>query len=156
MTRIMRGRSTPRMKLLVHASQKLAIDVGIDLRGRDVGVPKHFLDRPQVGAAFEKVGREGVTERVRRHSLLDPGAIHVLAKELPCSHPREWLASRIEKQHSLPLSPFEPRPKLTKIHGHRSNGAPPDRYKPFLGPLPEHANETLLEQDIPRAEGDPL
>jgi hypothetical protein len=46
------------MILTVYGPKILAIDVGVDLGGRDVRVPKHFLDRPQVSAAFQEVGGE--------------------------------------------------------------------------------------------------
>ena len=38
------------MKLVVHRLQSLLIDVGVNLRGRDIGMPKHFLDDAQIGA----------------------------------------------------------------------------------------------------------
>jgi hypothetical protein len=30
--------------------------MGVDLRGRDIGVPQHHLDGSQIGAALEEVG----------------------------------------------------------------------------------------------------
>jgi hypothetical protein len=53
------------MVLPVNGSKILAIDVRVDLRRRDVGMPKHFLDRAQVRAAFEQMRREGMSERMR-------------------------------------------------------------------------------------------
>ena len=38
------------MKLVVHRFQPLLIDMRVNLRGRNVGVPKHFLDDAQIGA----------------------------------------------------------------------------------------------------------
>ena len=35
--------------------QETSIEVRVDFRGRDLGVPQHFLNRPQVGAAFDEV-----------------------------------------------------------------------------------------------------
>ena len=32
--------------------------VGVDLRGSDVGVPEHHLDRADVGAVLQKIGGE--------------------------------------------------------------------------------------------------
>ncbi len=40
--------------------------VGVDLRGRDVGVAEQFLDDAQIRAVGEKVAREGVAEHVGR------------------------------------------------------------------------------------------
>jgi hypothetical protein len=46
------------MILTVYGPKIVAVDVRVDLGGRDVCVPKHFLDRPQIGAAFQQVGGE--------------------------------------------------------------------------------------------------
>ena len=43
----------------------------IDLGGRDVGVPKEFLDAAQVMARLKKMRREGVPEQVWRHFRID-------------------------------------------------------------------------------------
>lgn len=65
-----------------------AVDVGVDLGRRDVGVAEDLLDDAQVGAAGQHVGGEGVAQRVRvevRHAdgaagLGDEG-VHALARE---------------------------------------------------------------------------
>ena len=44
--------------------QVFAADVGIDLRGDDIGVPQEDLDAAEVGAALEEVGGETVPEGV--------------------------------------------------------------------------------------------
>ena len=38
--------------------------VGVNLRGGDLGVPEHFLNRPQIGATFNQVGGKTVPECV--------------------------------------------------------------------------------------------
>jgi hypothetical protein len=50
--------------------QPLARDVGVDLRGRDVGVAEQQLHHAQVGAVVEQVRGEGVAQHVRRDALL--------------------------------------------------------------------------------------
>ena len=45
--------------------QLFADDVRVDLRGRDVGVAEHLLDRAQVGTIREQVRRKCVTQDVR-------------------------------------------------------------------------------------------
>ena len=40
----------------VDGDQAAGLDVGINLRGADVGVAEQDLDRAQVGSAFEQVG----------------------------------------------------------------------------------------------------
>jgi hypothetical protein len=41
------------VKLLVDGSQVFAVDVGIDLRRRQIGVPQHFLYGAEIGPALE-------------------------------------------------------------------------------------------------------
>ena len=43
------------------------LDRRVDLSGADIGMPKHLLDRSQIGAASQKVGREGMAQDMRRH-----------------------------------------------------------------------------------------
>ena len=45
------------------------IDIGVNLRGGNVGVTQHFLDDPQIAAVFEKVRGEAVPQRVRRNAF---------------------------------------------------------------------------------------
>jgi hypothetical protein len=53
------------MVLPMDLSQVLAVDVSIYLRGGNIRVAEHFLDRPKVCSSFEQVRRERVTQRVR-------------------------------------------------------------------------------------------
>src|SRR5437016_4763958 len=52
-----------------HRLEAFAVDVGIDLRGRDVGVAEHRLDGAQIRTALEQVGGETVPQRVRIDAL---------------------------------------------------------------------------------------
>src|SRR5438132_11403995 len=79
----------PGMKLFVHGPQIVAIDVGIELRGREVGVAEHLLHRPEIRPALEEMRRERVTQRVRRYPLGEPGAPRRLLDDPPGSHPRQ-------------------------------------------------------------------
>ena len=121
------------MKLLVHAPEILAIDVRVDLRRRNVDVSEHLLDGAQIGAALEQVRREGVTQRVRRDGLRDAGLIDVLAENLPGAHAREWLAARVQKENSLPLSLLERRAELAQVDRDRADRLSADRNEPLLG-----------------------
>ena len=49
-----------RMKLAMHSLEPLLIDMGINLGRRNVGVPKHFLNDPQIRPIPEKMSRETV------------------------------------------------------------------------------------------------
>src|SRR2546429_9298654 len=58
------ARSRPRMMFFDHRLEPRAFDVGINLGGRGVRVAQHRLHRAQIGAAFQKIGRERVAQLV--------------------------------------------------------------------------------------------
>ena len=60
-------RRSPRtwMRLVVHRQDVLHGELGVALGGREPLVPERLLDGPQVGAFFEQVGAESVTQSVR-------------------------------------------------------------------------------------------
>ena len=45
----------PRMELVVDPAQPFTADVGVDLGRRDLAVPEHQLDGPEVGPALKEV-----------------------------------------------------------------------------------------------------
>ena len=49
------------MKRVVYLLQPRVIDVRVNLRRRDAGMPQHLLHLPQIGAAGQEVRRETVT-----------------------------------------------------------------------------------------------
>src|ERR1044072_8672771 len=68
-------------------------DVGVNLGGRDVGVPQHDLHAPQVGAALQEVGGEAVAEDVGREAVEDAGLLAVLRQVDPEGLAGEWAAA---------------------------------------------------------------
>jgi hypothetical protein len=56
-----------RMSRVVDLGQMLKIQMCIDLGRADVGVSQEFLDAAQIGARFQQVARERVTEHVGVH-----------------------------------------------------------------------------------------
>ena len=70
--RIRRLRLGPGVGAGVGLEQKLAVDLGIALRGREAGVAEQLLDRAQISAGAEEMGGEGVAERMRRRRVGQP------------------------------------------------------------------------------------
>ena len=60
-----RSTRAARMKTGMHLAQATELDPGVNLCRRDRGVAKHFLDRAEVGAAGQEVGRKAVPQCVR-------------------------------------------------------------------------------------------
>src|SRR5688572_6926755 len=57
------------MRLLVGLDQPVGVDGGIDLGRGKAGVAEELLDRPEVAAARQEVGRERVPEGMRRRGV---------------------------------------------------------------------------------------
>ena len=54
-------------------SESVPVDMCIDFSGGDRFMSQHALDGPQIGAAFQQMGGEGVAERMRTDILGDAG-----------------------------------------------------------------------------------
>ena len=57
------------METAVDVAEKTGVDVGVYLRGGDIGVAQELLQRTHVGAALEHMRREAVPQNVRRYTL---------------------------------------------------------------------------------------
>ena len=70
-----------------------AVDVGVDLRGGDVGMPENLLDHTQVGPALKQMRGEGVAQRVGMQPL-DADALPRLGDDAVDGLPRETAGAR--------------------------------------------------------------
>src|ERR687885_250596 len=127
------------MSAVVDAAQPPAVDMRVDLRGGERAVAEEFLDRPQVSAAFEQVGRERVPQpvRVRKHT---PQRARV---EAPATHGDEERVFRAggELWPRLVQVPRDPMARLLA-----------ERNRALLAALAAHVNELLLEVDVAEVE----
>jgi len=60
------------MQPLVQPLQVFPGDVGVNLSGRNVLMPEHGLDRPQVRPSLQEMGGEGVAQHMGGDPLLNP------------------------------------------------------------------------------------
>jgi len=67
----------------MHRFQTLLIDVGINLRRRNIGVSEHLLNDAQVRAVAQQVRREAVPEQVRINILFQPSVPGFFLNDLP-------------------------------------------------------------------------
>ena len=58
-----------RMSARYQRAQPLVEHMGVDLRGRDVGMAEHRLHAAQIGVVRQQVAGEGVAQHVRRDAL---------------------------------------------------------------------------------------
>lgn len=56
--------STPRMSPVVHLTQPISRDVGVDLGGVEAGMTQQSLDRSQIRTVLQQMGGTGVAQQV--------------------------------------------------------------------------------------------
>ena len=79
--------------------QAVAHDMGIDLRGGDVGVAEHFLDAAQIGAVLQQMAGEGVAQHVGRQALrVEPGIERQLLQQLRATLARQMAAAAARRK----------------------------------------------------------
>ncbi len=115
-----RAAPCPRMCGVVDAGQMRKIEVGIDLRGADVGVTQQFLHAAQIGAGLEQMSCKRMTKHMRvdmqRRSLAArPRRRRAAARPAPtidgrfCRRTKGWRARR-RAAMICPVSPSAARP----------------------------------------------
>src|SRR6516225_5041595 len=144
--------STAGMMLRVQLFETLARHVRVDLRRRKVTVPEQHLHDAQIGAVVQKVGSEGVAERVRRELLGDAGLARVTLDDVPEGLPRHAVAApRREQVIGLPLEEdLAARAAAEFLEG--AHGLLAERDETFPIALAEDADHTLVEVDLTLAQ----
>ena len=136
------------MKLSVLIDQSLGLDRRVNLRGRNIGVSEHFLDRTQIGSAIEQMSGKGMSQQMRLHRLGDPSELRAFFHNQPQRHARKPTASGAQKEmaararfHEMRTPRFQPdRDGITRLL--------PDRHHPLFGALAENPQEPLLKIDL--------
>src|SRR5690349_856052 len=136
------------MELLVDRAQILSIHVGVDLRGGEIGVAQHLLQRAKVGTALEQVSGEAVPERVRRDALPDARTGGSALDDAPGTDAGERPATGVEQHATAARAAVELRPKLVQIDRDRADDGASDRNQPLLATFTEHANQVLGEEQV--------
>ncbi len=120
------------------------VDVGVDFGGGDAFVAEHFLDKAEVGAALDEVGREGVAEGVGGDFLADVGYEGLGLDHLEHGLAAETPAEAVEEEEvggggiggvgaALEIG-------IDGIHGHFAY-----RHKPFLVAFSYDSYESVIE-----------
>ena len=131
-------------------------DVGVDLRGGDVGVAEQALDTAQVGAVLHHVGGATVAQHVRA-GLADVatgagGAAH----HLPHPLAGERASAHAEEQRPLHASAGECGTAALDILVERLNRAAAERDDALLVALAADLGAGLVEMQVLFAESDDL
>src|SRR5687767_11619093 len=72
--RLSLSESRPRMESIVDGAQTRFDNMRVNLRRRQVCVAEHHLNRPKIGAPFEQVRGERMTDHVRAERTREVGA----------------------------------------------------------------------------------
>src|SRR2546422_11643242 len=105
------------------------VEVGVQWRGGEVRLAKHFLHGFKVLDALEQVRRDRVPEGVRRYPLRQPGEAGRSLDDAPRAHPRQGRAAGVEKHQPASLP-------LVEAGGGLPGGPPPPPPRPPPHPPP--------------------
>lgn len=86
------------MELMMDLPQAHGLDMGIDFRGRHIGMAKKNLHRAQIRSSFQKVGGKGMPESVGGNRPADAGFKRVFFYNLPDILPGQAVAAAVEKE----------------------------------------------------------
>src|SRR5690606_41912693 len=98
-----------------------------------------LLDAPQIGAAVQKVGGEGMPERVRMHVSPQPAELRVTLQEPPYPARGEAADGAVETERpGMDRSAVGDRPSHLQILLQRLPCLAPEGNQPLLAALPPH------------------
>src|SRR5207247_10716407 len=120
-----------------------AVDMTVDLGRRERAVPEQLLDRPQIGAAFEQMRREGMSHAMR------------VCEHTPQGRGVQATPARGDEERVLGAA-YELRPRLEEIPRKPIGGLLAERNHAFLAALPEHLHLLLVERHVGQVEPDRL
>jgi len=131
------------MGAIVHLGQMLKVQVGIDLRGPDVGVTEQLLHRAQIPTRLQQVRRERVAQHMRMDVSPDPALQGSLGEPRLHRARRDPAPVATHEQCTLAgtgklLARRKPRPN-------RFPRMASDRHHPDLASLAEHGDEPGFE-----------
>ena len=132
-----------RMQVAHHRLGALVEHMGVDLRGRNVGVAEQVLDDAQIRAVLQEVAREGVAQHVRAHAR---GAIPAAAATRLRSRANAcrviWpLALAAGKSHGHAAAPGAASIEQRAIDAHRGAGGVGERREALLVALAAHGDQ---------------
>src|SRR5579859_3442857 len=132
------------MEAVMRVFQAALIDMGVDLRRRNIRVAEHLLDDAQVAAVIEQMAGEAVPQRVRRDVFRDAGAARIFLDEHPDGFSTERLAARRDKHLAETVGFRERTARSLEITLNPFNGLLADRDDAFLVALADRAQEASL------------
>jgi hypothetical protein len=135
------------MGLEVHVAPPPVGDVCVPLGRPEVGVPEHLLNRSEIRATFEKVGRERVAQKMGMDAAgLEAGTVCKLAQDEEGAGAGERASARVQEEFRA-IAAVEVRATEREIATHGFRSGPPERDEALLPALSEHADDAFLDGD---------
>jgi hypothetical protein len=131
-------------------------DVGVALRGAEIRVPEHLLHGPKIGAAFEQMRGEGVTQEVGVDTLrLETRLGRELAEDEEGAGSRERAATCVQEE-LWTAPPVEVRAAECEVSSNRLSRRAAERDEALLVALAEDSDDSLVDVDAAPLETDGL
>ena len=138
--------SGSRMVAVQRVAQARTDHVCVDFGGRKVGVTEHGLHAAQIGPAFQKMGREGVPQNVRREIVKNTSLLSVEFDAGPERLAGHRAASRGDEKVGARLALEQERPRLSDVFRYRSQRGCMNRDDPLLVALAGHTDDARAER----------
>src|SRR5688572_3728528 len=136
------------MELAVDGLQPLPVDVGVDLRGGDLGMAEHLLHVAEVGPSLHQMRGEGMADGVGEDAAVDARPLRPLLQDPPDADAGQLPALAADEDllaGGVPASAVDIGAE--EVDGPTSHG-----HDPLLGALAEDAEVARVEVEVGEAE----
>src|SRR3954451_19081404 len=145
-------RVCPRVGLEIHLFDPRVGEVRVQLCRRDVCVAEHLLDRPQVAASGQQMGRERVAQRVWAHPPCEADIGCVALDHLVKPLARERAAPKIDEQPRHRPRSHQVGPARAQVTSYGGGGLAAQWDDALLVPLAAGADEGAPQVDVVHVE----
>jgi len=155
------------MRLAIDLEQLRRIHVRVPLRGAEARVAEQLLNRAQVGAALQQVGRERVTQRMRADARTGTACSDIAPNKAIDTAGRQTSAPIVDKQRlaavgpagtppNLPFPSSYERGTIVEVAANRLRRAAVERDDAFLTPFAEHTHHPRAQVHMVHVEAGEL
>ena len=130
---------------MMHRFQSLLIDMRVNLRRRNIRMPEHFLDDPQIGPVRQEVCRKRMSQEMRVNVDFKPGCCSDLFDNLPDPLGRQLFPVLRQEDFVPGFTSCQMDSFLRQIPVDRFASSPSNRHQPGLGTFTDYPDDSFLE-----------
>ncbi len=134
-----------RMKLLVQGFEAVAVDMGVNLGGGDIGVAQHHLHPAQVGAVSKEMGGKGVAEDMGADLFVDAVGAGKFADNLPEAQASHGFAAIADEEEIAASLLEQIRATFLHVAANSISGLFAEGHQSFLGALAQHPHKATAQ-----------